>query len=141
VILLRIAFAGSRDLPLRLIPRHVVEQLVRARKVILRRPRLETSPIGPFEQLVAAMAAALDIEVEWVAPEVGDRAQVFIRDLDMVGKADLVICYFSSPEMAGGTAHVVEAAMNKAVTCEAFYVSPVGESTWIGGYDPGTDGP
>lgn len=138
-MLLRIAFAGSRDLPLPRIPRHVVEQLVRARKVLLRRGR-NTQP-GAFEVMVARMAETLGIEVEWCAPQEGGRSQVFLRDLEMVGKADLVVCFFPTSEMTGGTAHVIEAAMTKGATCEAYWIDEKGRSSWIGGYEPGTDGP
>lgn len=138
---LRICLAGSRDLPLLKMPRLVVAQLVRARKILLRHPRTAGALPGLFEATVAKMATALDIEVGWFLPEPGGREQVFLRDLAMVGKSDLVVAFFSSAVMDGGTAHVVEAAMARDVTVEAYHVDPDGMTHWIGGFDPGADGP
>lgn len=136
----RIVLAGNRDLPMAKIPRLVVEQLVDARKVLLRRPADARRPIGRFERTVAGMAQALGVEVEWWSPEPGGREQVFLRDLDMVGKADRVVAFFSEAELTGGTGHVVEAAMTKAVPVEAWWVWDDGTTVRIGEYDPWSDG-
>lgn len=137
----RVCLAGSRDLPLAKMPRHVVEQLVDASVVLLRSPRTPGSLPGTFERSVAKMAQALDIEVQWHKPEPGGREQVFLRDLEMAGKADRVVCYFATEDMTGGTAHVVDAAITRGAPVEAYHVSTDGTLTRIGEYDPLSDGP
>jgi N-dimethylarginine dimethylaminohydrolase len=137
----RVCLAGSRDLPLAKMPRHVVEQLVDANRVILRCPRSPQRRPGQFEVAVARMAETLGVEVEWHAPEPGGREQVFLRDLSMVGKADRVVCYFAAETMDGGTAHVVDSAITRGIPIEAYHVAGDGTLTRIGEFDPQTDGP
>lgn len=68
---------------------------------------------GKFEQAMNEMARVLWMSVEWFRPdlELGAGA-VFHRDIDMVKSADLVLAYFSGPVIIGGTAHVVQAAID-----------------------------
>lgn len=137
----RIALAGSRDLPLDRVARHTIPHVSKAAKVLLRHPKTRSSKPGGFERMVAKLAGILGTEVEWCKPEGSDRSQTYMRDLDMVSKADYVVAYFTVPTLEGGTGHVVEAAMSKGVPVEAWYVQPDGELERIGEYDPSTDGP
>jgi hypothetical protein len=91
--------------------------------------------------MVAKLAPILGVEVEWCAPEGADKGQAFVRDLDMVTKADFVCCFFSVPTLEGGTGHVVEAAMSKGIPVEAWWVDADGEIERIGEYNPFEDGP
>ena len=140
----RVALAGSRDLPLDRTARHVIKRLAElpdGSSILLRHPKTKGAHPGGFEQMVAKIAIILSIDVEWCRPEGMDRAQTFLRDLDMVGRADYVVAYFPTSLMDGGTGHVVEAAMSKGVSVEGWYVHPDGELERIGEYDSGADGP
>jgi len=140
----RVALAGSRDLPLDRVARDIISRLASLSEgsvVLLRHPKTKGKRPGGFEQLVAKLAGILSIEVIWVKPEGSDRSQVFLRDLDLVSRADYVIAYFPTPAMDGGTGHIVDAAWNKGVPVEAWYVHPDGELERIGEYDPAADGP
>jgi hypothetical protein len=66
---------------------------------------------------------------------------VFLRDLDMVTKADYAVAFFPTPGMDGGTGHVVESAWHKGVSITAWWIDPDGEAQRIGEYDPSADGP
>jgi len=78
------------------------------------------------------LAAELWMDVEWVRPDLDEplsptedgsirsladesRARVYLRDLEYVRKADLVLAYFSTTETSGGTGHVVEKAIDQDV--------------------------
>ena len=141
---MRLALAGSRDLPLDRTARHVVLRLTElppGSSILLRRPKTKGSPPGGFEQMCAKLAKIFGIEVEWCVPEGTGREQVFVRDLDMVTRADRAMTFFPTPQMTGGTGHVVEAAWTKGVPVEAWHVDADGEAERIGEYDPLTDGP
>ena len=63
---------------------------------------------------MAKLAAKLWLDVEWIRPEQdGGRGAVFQRDYEMVSRADVVLCYFDTTSMSGGTQHVVEAAIDR----------------------------
>jgi hypothetical protein len=138
---LRIALAGNSDLPLDRTARHVVPWLVKAESVLLRHPKTASRRPGGFEQMVAKLAVPLGVEVIWCRPEGSDKGNTFIRDLEMVRKADFVICYFTTDQMDGGTGHVVEAAMNSQVPVEGWWIESDGTAVRIGEYNPFEDGP
>jgi hypothetical protein len=138
---IRIALAGSGDLPLDRAARHVLPYVTKATKVLLRRPKTKGRPPGGFERMVAKLAGILGTEVEWCVPEGSEKGQAFVRDLDMVTKADYVITFFTVPTLEGGTGHVVEAAMSKGIPVEAWWITADGEAERIGEYNPNTDGP
>lgn len=141
---LRVALAGSRDLPLDRVARYVIGELAKLPEgstVLLRHPKTKGSQPGGFEQLVHKVATLLNLDVEWCRPEGSDRSQVYLRDLDMVTRADYVVAFFPTPAMDGGTGHIVEAAWNKGVSIEAWWVQADGSLERIGEYDPGADGP
>jgi len=69
---------------------------------------------GLFEQVMAELASKLWLDVEWVRPEEdGGPGAVFQRDYELVSRSDLVLCYFHTTDMSGGTQHVVEAAIER----------------------------
>src|SRR5678815_529380 len=138
---LRVALAGNSDLPLDRTARHVVPWLVKAGTVFLRHPKTRGRKPGGFEQMVAKLAAALDVEVVWCRPEGSDKGNTYIRDVDMVSRSDFVIAFFTTEVMDGGTGHVVEAAMSKAIPVEGWWIDSDGEAVRIGEYDPSQDGP
>lgn len=76
---------------------------------------------GLFEQVMAKLGSSLWMDIEWVKPDPGSgRAGTFIRDVELVRMADLVLCFFSGTEISGGTAHVVEKAIDLEVPVYAY---------------------
>lgn len=138
---LRIALAGNSDLPLDRTARHVVPWLTRAETVLLRHPKTASRRPGGFERMVAKLAPILGVTVEWFRPEGNEKGNTFNRDLDMVAHADRVVCFFTTDQMDGGTGHVVDAAMNKGVPVEGWWIDSDGEAVRIGEFDPFEDGP
>lgn len=62
---------------------------------------------------MAKLARRLNLTVRWSIPQAGGRSEVFIRDIDMVSQADLLLAVFSEGnEMQGGTGHLVEKAQD-----------------------------
>ena len=93
------------------------------------------SPPGRFERLIAEWCLLLHLEHRWALPDPDQgRAQVFNRDLEMVSGADLVLAFLGEDGMVGGTAHVVEAAIDRGVPVYSFIVAE--EVTRLGEVDP-----
>jgi hypothetical protein len=92
---------------------------------------------GIFEFSLQTMAKTMGWPIEWFIPAPGGRDQVFFRDIDMVAKADVVICVFpeDSP-MEGGTAHVVEKAQDRRAPVYAYTDDGTGQWTRLGEWDP-----
>ena len=91
---------------------------------------------GNFELQMAEIAVGLWMGVEWVAPDPeGGRGATFLRDVDMVTRADVVLCFFGGLEMSGGTAHVVEAATDKETPVYAWGFDGL-QFSRIGEHDP-----
>lgn len=107
-----IVVAGSRKLPPGAAPRLLVRFLANVSQrypdavVALRSPR-EKAP-STFEVQAAEVAELLGLAVEWYAPEpavdpvtnvpVRGREQTFARDLILIQKADLVLCFWDHTE-------------------------------------------
>jgi hypothetical protein len=130
----RVVVAGSRDVDghASLFVIALVEK-IKDPTVIMRRGR-QTEP-GPLEETLAAECREIGVPIEWRIPAPGGRDEVFFRDLDMVTKADLVLAVFS-PEraMEGGTAHVIEKAIDLRVPAYAFTFD--GSLERVGEFDP-----
>lgn len=132
----KIAIAASTDIELNRITAQIILGQLRdlpkdIRVVLLRRPR--GGYPSAFEAFVSSLASSLEFEVEWCVPGVGGRSAVFLRDVEMVQKADEVLCFFP-PEhiMEGGTGHIVEKAMDQDKIVRAYALSSEG-LRWIGG--------
>lgn len=102
-------------------------------EILLRKPL--TRAARPFEALVGHLAASMGFRVVWHAPEPGGRAMVFLRDVAMVGASDQVIAFFpEGDEMTGGTAHVVEKALDQQRPVRAYVVGDqlrlIGSEDW-----------
>lgn len=100
---------------------------------------ISTNP-GKPEFALASAATIMEWPVEWFQPEPGGRDQVFYRDIEMVSKADVVLCVFdSTAPMEGGTAHVVEKAQDRGVPVYAYTAIAGEEWKWVrlGEWDPG----
>lgn len=133
---MKTVFVGSRSLELDgMVALHVLEQLqgIPGGSILVRKPLRR--PLRPFEALVASLATALGFEVVECAPEPGGRSEVFLRDVEMVAAADQVIAFFpDGDEMTGGTAHVVEKALDQHRPVHAYAVSD-GQLRLIGSED------
>jgi|ERR1051326_2698724 hypothetical protein len=116
----RIAVGGSRDVDPRAAAA-IIKFLLRLGHptVLLRRGR-ETEP-GPLESELAELARITGCPIEWHMPAPGGRDEVFFRDIDMVTSADLLLAVFSPEKsMEGGTAHLIEKAIDQRVPAYAF---------------------
>jgi hypothetical protein len=84
--------------------------------VVLLRRGNKTKP-GLFEQVVSMACQELWwFRVEWVRPDPAlGREATFLRDVELARRADLVLAFFSSDRMTGGTAHVVDKAQDQGV--------------------------
>jgi hypothetical protein len=80
--------------------------------------------ISPVEKAATIMAEELGFMTIWLPPRYGpSRDTIFARDYDLVKGADLVVGFFLDEDddpLGGGTGHVVHAAMQKGIPCEAW---------------------
>lgn len=102
--------------------------------VLMRHPLLQDQP-QRFEQMVALACAHLKMDVEWCVPEPGGRHQVYFRDVEMVGKSDLVLAWFATDQMTGGTEHVVEKAIDQRVPVYSYGIRDA-SVVMLGSHDP-----
>lgn len=87
--------------------------------------------------MTAHIAEGMGYSIEWYWPDPGGRDQTYNRDFELVGAADLVEAYFpASNPMEGGTAHVVEAAMNRGIPVYAWSIDEHGTVVRVGELDP-----
>lgn len=62
---------------------------------------------------MAAFCNANGVTYEWILPDpAGGREATYLRDVAMTRRADLVLCFFATTHMEGGTEHVVEKALD-----------------------------
>ena len=113
-----IVIAGSRALP----AGHAARVLIRflaslpPDSTILMRCGLSTPP-GHFEAQVEQIIDLLGLKLEWCQPEPGGRQEVFARDVEMVGRADLVLTFVASGQIGDETSGTVALA-EKAMTAD-----------------------
>jgi hypothetical protein len=141
---MKVAIAGSRHLPAGQAPRLLVRFLAALpadATILLRHPRFKASP-GPFERDVAGLCNILHMAHEWCVPAPSattpGRSSVYLRDIDMVAQADLVILFFAPEEATdgySGTAHLMDKALDQDRPCYAYTVAEDGV-TRVGEYDP-----
>lgn len=141
---MKVVIAGSRRLPAGQAPRLLIRFLAALPEdaVLLLRSPIRKLP-GQFEQDTAGMAELLHLEREWCLPEPNDkhpgRASVFLRDIDMVERADLVILFVTPEEVEtgyAGTMHLLDKAMDAGRPVYAYSVAATGKVSRVGEYDP-----
>jgi hypothetical protein len=142
---MKVAIAGSRRLPRGHAPRLLIRFLAALPEdavILLRRPM--GSGGGRFEADVANLCGVLHLDVEWFQPEPTDttpgRSSVYVRDITMVEKADLVILFIHPDEVAGGysgTMHLLDKALAANRPVYAYSVDDNGTIARVGDYDPG----
>jgi len=138
--------AGSRKLPEGKAPFMLIRflgALPDDAVVMLRCPYSEGVLPGPFERDVAALCDVLNIPVEWHAPEPTilspGRVSVYVRDIEMVAKADLVLLFFTEEDALNGysgTTHLRDKALDKNIPTYAYQVSENGRVERAGEHDP-----
>jgi hypothetical protein len=109
--------------------------------ILLRRPI--DAPPGGFEQDTAALGRVLELDVRWFTPYPSEkypgRSSVYVRDMDMVEEADLVLLFFTSGEEIGGyggTSHLLDRALAAGRPVYAYGVERNGNVYRVGEYDP-----
>jgi hypothetical protein len=147
---MKVIIAGSRRLPRGQAPRLLIRFLAALPDdavILMRRPRgdgsIAGSMPGPFEMDALNLCGILHLEVEWFSPEPTDkhpgRASVFLRDIDMMEKADLAILFVHEDEVEtgySGTMHLMDKALDAGRPCYAYAVSKTGKVSRVGEYDP-----
>lgn len=152
---MKVAIAGSRQLPKGIAPRLLVRFLAAIPEdsvVMLRRGR--TTGPGVFEQQTAMVAEMLGLTVEWMQPEPPTpepgitydlravaREATFARDLEFVVRCELLLCFYTAEQEGdetSGTAALVDKAIaeNRPV-----YAYAIGEDGVVrsGEHDPRND--
>lgn len=109
-------------------------QLPLGTTILLRSPAL-SSP-APFERMVWECCKELWLKPEWVMPnlELGKSANWY-RDVDMVGRCDVVLTFFAQEVMDGGTEHIVEKALDQRIPVYSYGLRD-GQLIRIGENDP-----
>jgi len=141
---MKVVIAGSRALPKGQAPRLLIRFLASLpddARVMLRCGK--TTKPGMFEQDTMMLCDFLHIIWEWHLPEPTDknpgRVSVFIRDIEMIDKADLVLL-FITPEDAesgySGTMHLMDKALDVGRPVYAYSVAEDGKVKLVGDYDP-----
>lgn len=102
--------------------------------VLLRHP-LTKDKAEPFEQMVAKACDFFGILYGWMRPEPGGRGKVYERDVNMVGRSDLVLAFFADDVMTGGTEHIIEKAMDQDVPHYAYGIRD-DQLVLLGSHDP-----
>ncbi len=100
-------------------------------RILLRSP--VGGPPAEFEALVAELAEGYGVPVQWCYPDRrGGREATYVRDAHMTAMADHVFAFFATETlMEGGTAHVVDKAIDKEIPVTAYEVDEDG-LRWVG---------
>lgn len=126
---MKVIIAGSRNLPQgsSTFAFPVVDALKEDDAVLLRHPKFGEP--GHFEFIMAAYCRYKGVPFEWVKPEPSEenpgRVSVYLRDLDMVDRADAALLFFSHDDATGGnsgTMHLLEKALDADIKVDAFVV-------------------
>lgn len=141
---MKVVIAGSRRLGRGQAPRLLVmflDSLFDVDLVLLRSPM--TDPPGPFEQDVAYLCDMFGLKYEWIRPEptadTPGRTSVYVRDMVMAEKADLMLLFFMADEAVegySGTSHLLYKALAADRPVYAYALDEQGKVTRVGEYDP-----
>ena len=143
---MRVVIAGSRKLPEGKAPFMLIRflgALPDDAVVLLRTPYSAGNLPGPFERDVNSLCEALNIPVEWHAPEPTilnpGRVSVYVRDIEMVNSADLVLLFFTEEDAVSGysgTTHLMDKALDQDRPMYAYRVTDAGQVFRVGEHDP-----
>lgn len=158
-----IAIAGSRALDPGIAPRLLIRFLANvsqaqpAATVLLRRAR--SKPPGPFEEQVAGLCDLVGLKLEWCYPIAEEirkfsdadgepitehlpltgREQTFARDMDMIDRADLVLCFWHARETGdehSGTVALANKAVDQNKVVYAYEIDGDQLVNRVGEHDP-----
>lgn len=141
---MKVVIAGSRRLPRGQAPRLLITFLASLadEDIVLVRTRM-SGETGPFERDVMSLCGILEIPVHGYSPEptpaTPGRASVYLRDIEMISKADLILLFFTPDEAVegySGTAHLMEKALDADRPVYAYAVADDGTVSRVGEYDP-----
>jgi hypothetical protein len=141
----KVVIAGSRRLPRGQAPRLLIRFLAALPEdaIILMRRGMHGQVPGPFEFDVAQLCHILHLKNVWFEPEPTDRypgrASVFMRDIDMVRNAELVILFVTPEEVEdvyAGTMHLLDKALDEQRPVYAYSVDQDGKVKRVGEWDP-----
>ena len=78
--------------------------------------------VAPLERAAHLLAVRLGYHAQFAVPAWGpSRETIFKRDYDLVRGADRVVGFFMDEDpMGGGAGHVIHAAIQKGIPCEAW---------------------
>jgi len=139
-----VVIAGSHRLPAGQAPRLLIRFLAALPDdaIILMRRGMNGQVPGPFEFDVAQLCYMLHLGNMWFEPAPTDkypgRKSVFLRDIEMVRKADLVILFVTPEEVEDayvGTMHLLDKAMDEDRPVYAYSVDQDGHVKRVGEYD------
>ena len=140
---MNICIAGSRRLPKGQAPRLLIRTLVEVAgdsTVWLRSPM--TGIPGTFEQDVANLCAILGITIHWSVPEptaeTPGRASVYLRDIDIIEKVDVVLLFVTPDEAVegfSGTMHMLEKSLDAGRPTYVYSVGEDGKVERVGEWD------
>lgn len=141
---MKVVIAGSRRLPKGQAPRLLIRFLAALPEdavILLRGPMAK--PPGTFEEDVSHLCNVLHLGVGWCRPlpteTAQGRASVYLRDIEMIETADLVLLFFAPEEATdgySGTAHMLDKCLDAARPVYAYAVAEDGAVTRVGEYDP-----
>ena len=146
---MRVVIAGSRRLPKGQAPRlllHLLASLTPDEGEELNTVALRSGlkRMGQFESDVRNLCEVLHLDWGYWKPEPDDdhpgRASVFIRDIEMVDAADLVILFFTPVDAEdgySGTFHLLDKCLDTGKPVHAYTVDSMGKVARFGDYDPG----
>jgi len=141
---MKVVIAGSRRLPRGQAPRLLIRFLAALSdddRVMVRKGA--TTQMGRFEADVVNLCEVLHLDWDYWTPQPSEknpgRVSVFIRDIEMIDKADLVLL-FITPEEAesgySGTMHLMDKALDAGRPVYAYSVYERGKVELVGDYDP-----
>jgi len=126
---MKVIIAGSRALPQgsSTFAFPLVDALGEDDTVLLRSPKFGEP--GHFEKVMAAYCRYKDVAFEWIKPQPTEdnpgRVSVYVRDMDMVDKADSALFFLNKEEAEAGnsgTYHLLEKAIDADIKIDAFTV-------------------
>lgn len=141
---MKIVIAGSHRLPAGQAPRLLLRfmaELPDDAMIMLRSP-VEGRP-GEFERAVDLLCDIARLPRKWFKPEPTDahpgRASVYLRDIEMVNQADLVLLFIAAEDAESGysgTMHLLDKALDADRPVYAYAIDEEGNVERVGEHDP-----
>ena len=112
--------------------------------ILLRHPALPPDAMpGRFERDAAAMCSVIGLDYQWCIPYLSEgrpgRKAVWDRDMDMLSKSDLALCFYDVGQIGNeesGTVALVDKAVSMEVPVYAYAVTAENAIIRVGEHDP-----